>query len=185
MSELSTARRITNALYWSLRGASDLMIPRFTPLNWWECDMWRLTNAGFVDEYEIKLSVQDFAADIRKSRDETWEKQPDGRYGRTPGSGKLKHDLLAQSEEGPNRFWFVMPSELAERVTIPAYAGLIISNGLGASVSISAPKRHGRKWGGNKQHLLKTFYYRYWNHEAGTQSEIEPFKEEFDHSLLA
>lgn len=181
--KLLTSRTITNALFWALRGASDLIIPRFTPRGWWECDVWRLTKAGFVDEYEIKLSVSDWKADTLKYKDEKFELQGDGKWGYTPGSGRNKHTLLATTEEGPNRFWFVTTYEISKQVVIPSWAGLMVTGGTSAYVETAAPKRHGNKWNGNRARLMDTFYHRYWTHEAGKQSEIEPFGEELDATL--
>lgn len=172
MTEPLTAKRIQTILHRHFYAASEIIIPRFTPKGWWECDLWRLTKAGIVDEYEIKLSVADFRADATKEmrsrmkfNHETlkWDEWP----------SKNKHAILAGSDEGPNRFWFVMPEEVADKVAIPAFAGLISLRGWGGvDVRARAPKRHGRKWDGDKLKLLMTFYHRYWHHEGAKKDDI-------------
>lgn len=170
-----TAKDITISLYWSLRGASQILIPRYTPRKWWECDLWRLTKADFVDEYEIKLSVADFRADLLKCQ-EGYEIDPITRqYQKRPPI--TKHSLLATEERGPNRFWFVVPEEIRDKVEVPAYAGLLVFGSCSPCVVKQAPKRHDRKWDGNKLAVFSTFYHRYWNHEAGSKDEITPSTE--------
>lgn len=170
-----TAKDITISLYWSLRGASQILIPRYTPNKWWECDLWRLTKADFVDEYEIKLSVADFRADLLKCQ-EGYEIDPITRqYQKRPPI--TKHSLLATEERGPNRFWFVVPEEIRDKVEVPDYAGLLVFSSCSPVIVKQAPKRHGRKWDGNKLSVFSTFYHRYWNHEAGSKDEITPSTE--------
>lgn len=170
----TTAKDVTINLYWSLRGASQLLIPRYTPAKWWECDMWRLTNADFVDEYEIKMSVADFRADVKKEKTGRYEIDPTTRrYAQLPNISK--HDLLATDERGPNRFWFVIPAEMESAVEIPPYAGLLVFSPHSHPVlRKQAPKRHARKWDGNKARLFETFYHRFWTHETKTKEDVAP-----------
>jgi len=169
-----TAKEITNSLYWSLRSSSDLIIPRYTPRDWFECDVWRLTKSGYVDEFEIKTSLSDFKADADKSKRGRiiWNKETRG-WDETPGSNK--HALLCDGDKGPNRFWFVVPEKM-ESVDVPPWAGLMIAcSKYHTYVAKPAPKRHAKKWAGNRAKLLEAYYYRYWNHEAKrTDGEIVP-----------
>lgn len=169
-----TAKEITVRLYHTLYGASQLLIPRYTPSKWWECDLWRLTKADFVDEYEIKLSVSDFRADLLKKQ-QGWEIGENGRYQQKPPV--TKHELLAGSERGPNRFWFVVPEEIEEKISVPEYAGLLVFGRYNPVVRKKAPRRHSRKWDGNKLAVFSTFYHRYWHHEAASKAEIPPSAE--------
>lgn len=162
-----TARGITIMLYWKLRSSSDLLLPRYTPKDWWECDLWRLTRAGFVDEYEIKLSVSDFNADAAKVQESRYQYNAE-EHRMLPTVRRVKHDILKGSDDGPNRFWYVLPVELVERVTIPDYAGLITVREHGALEEKQAPKRHSVKWSGDRARILETFYHRYWTHETRT-----------------
>lgn len=162
-----TAREITIALYWKLHASSDVMLPRYTPFNWWECDMWRLTKNGYVDEYEIKTSVSDFKADAKKTADRRERFDRETKQWITV-SARNKHNLLATTIEGPNRFWFVIDERIHNLVEIPDYAGLIVARKHGHYLHVekAAPVRHRIKWSGDRMDVLKTFYYRFWTHEC-------------------
>ena len=87
-------------------------MPRYTPRQWWECDVAELTGAGYLREYEIKLSRQDFRADAHKEAYFLHNR-------------KNKHELLAQrSPVGPCQFWFVAPANVLPLSIIPEWAGL-------------------------------------------------------------
>lgn len=87
-------------------------MPRYTPGQWWECDVAELTKAGYLREYEIKLSRQDFRADAHKEAYFNHDR-------------KNKHELLAQrSPVGPCQFWFVAPANVLPLSIIPEWAGL-------------------------------------------------------------
>lgn len=172
---MKTAKEITVSLYWHFRSSSDLLLPRYTPPKWWECDMWRLTKNGYVDEFEIKLSVSDFKADFAKVNN--WSGHLNLVSGKWEYDKLSKHDLLKSSADGPNRFWFVLPDEIAEKVEIPPYAGLIIATRSGVHVRLQAPKRHRAKWTGNRSRILETFYHRFWFHEAASKAPIQPMVE--------
>lgn len=115
----------------------SFVIPNYTPKGWWECDLFELTEAGYFNEYEVKLTVADFYADRKKC-----QSVPDG-------PATLKWDRLREGK-GPSRFWFVLPSTLINAVAIPPFAGLIAvkSNGgarLFAHELKQAPRLHRNK----------------------------------------
>lgn len=175
MKEKLTAKEITVALWWHFSPSSDILIPRYTPRDWWECDMWRLTKNGFVDEFEVKTNIADFKADSAKvkrghmlfdSENKTWIESKEER----------KHELLQGESKGPNRFWFVLPRELIGQVEIPEYAGLV-SVGGSTHIEKPAPKRHFRKWDGNREKVFQTFYFRFWTHETKTKIQTEASRE--------
>ena len=91
-----------------------LTLPNYTPPNWFECDVFELTDAGFFREYEIKLTVSDFKADARKSQ-------------RRKGVDVFKRDLLGEpiQTKGPVQFWYVTPVGLLTPQMLPPWAGLI------------------------------------------------------------
>jgi hypothetical protein len=176
MKKPLTEQKAIMRLFSMLRSSSDLIIPRFTPRNWWECDVWRLTKSGYIDEFEIKLSLSDFKADSLKAQTGRYHYDPEARK-LVEKAARNKHDLLANSLEGPNRFWFVLPSDLADKVTVPEWAGLMaLSSWGGVNTVKQAPKRHRKKWDGDRAAILQTFYYRYWN-IAWTTKEIEHSEE--------
>lgn len=105
-------------LHWPV----SLVIPNYTPHNWWECDVYELTKNGFMREYEIKLSRSDYQADCSKVR-EKWEIM-EGCWQRKPTD--TKHNLIARGcPAGPSRFHFVTPAGLLKLEEIPDWAGLI------------------------------------------------------------
>jgi hypothetical protein len=86
-------------------------MPRYTPSNWWECDVYEITDSGYAREYEIKLSVSDFKADADK-----WDRK----------HTRNKHCLLESADEQcPKHFYFVVPESLISVAEVPVWAGLI------------------------------------------------------------
>lgn len=94
------------------------VLPNYTPAKWWECDVFEVTSAGFMREYEIKLTRADFKADASKTRD-LWNPRTYRRD--TPVN---KHQSMGQPH-GPRQFWYVVPEGLIEATEIPSWAGLI------------------------------------------------------------
>lgn len=108
----------------------NFCLPRYTPRDWWECDVFELTKSGYFREFEVKLTLADFKNDAQKSRDirgtdRRVEVEP-GRSWRWVCDQERKHDLLAKGDpRGPAEFWFVTPEGLIPRELLPAWAGLI------------------------------------------------------------
>lgn len=173
-----TEKSIQDALWWHLHQKGHRwMAPCFTPAKWWEMDMMSVTKAGFVHEYEIKLSLQDFKADAKKTRGEfttfnhetkVWDKKP----------GVSKHQQLALADpNGPARFFFVTPEDMVIGADVPEWAGLIhvyqsehrysdkLSKwSMGFKIIKEAPKLHGQKFGdADRMRLGEMFYWRFWD----------------------
>jgi hypothetical protein len=149
-------REIQLFLFWRFGPASAVVIPNYRPWGWYECDFYQVTKAGFWVEYEVKVSVADFRADFKKAE---------------------KHEALAAGEaRGPRRFWYVMPWELAEKLSgeIPQYAGLM---GVREDGSIGrfrvAPNLESRKVKVNKELLFELFYWRFWRGREGERRIIK------------
>lgn len=141
-------RTIEKCIHRHLRGKShEWILPTITPVKWWECDIFSLTRAMYMIEFEIKVSVADFKADFKKSLT-GWDAEKFRGYPPLPyvNSRKMtdeqieerkaeikrrqepvyKHDLLHQGyEQGPAYFWFATPKGLLTPDMIPEYAGLI------------------------------------------------------------
>lgn len=124
------------SLLWRLRhGGSRCAAPNYTPKGWWECDLWTVTRAGYAEEFEIKRTVQDFKADLGKTRREF-------RFALRKSEDLNKHgQLFAADPAGPSRFWYVVPDTILEevRALLPAYAGLW-------KVSVSIDESGGKRW---------------------------------------
>lgn len=142
-----TARDIQRRLI-ADRYQRNFVMPNYTPLNWFECDVFELTQAGFFREYEIKLTRSDFKADAEKVKYK-WEITA-GRFDRS--IGVKKHDRLHNADpHGPSRFYFVVPRGLITEKEIPIWAGLIICwraeghSRLGCFILKEAPVIHRHK----------------------------------------
>lgn len=103
----------------AVRYRRSFVLPNYTPLNWFECDVFELTEAGYFREYEIKLTLSDFKVDAEKYRrtyDRATQTQTDHK----------KHDLLKSGDSrGPCQFWYVAPVGLLSPETVPQWCGLI------------------------------------------------------------
>ena len=95
--------------------------PNYTPIGWWECDLWSVTRSGYAVEYEIKMSVGDFRVDAAKARNK-WRGMDAGVV------RESKHEKLRESSEaGPSRFYFVVHRSMADHAAsnLPEWAGLM------------------------------------------------------------
>lgn len=136
-----TAGEITTALLRD-RWKRNFTLPRFTPVGWWECDVFELTEAGYWREYEIKTTRADFRQDARKERVRK-------------GGVRNKHDILAAHDvAGPCQFWFVCPAGVIPVAEVPEWAGLIEMSDIGRghkkyrvrdTVVKAAPRLHQEK----------------------------------------
>ena len=166
--------RIEQWFYTWNRSSFDILVPNFTPLKWFECDILGITKSGYSVEYEIKRSRSDFFADFKKEKRIIDTNAPDDGIKRPfPGMFPkmktiLKHDLLEQkSDRGPNRFFYVVPRDLIKPEEIPEYAGLFFFSEKEKQIRIElikeAPKLHRSKFPEKDMNrILKNVYFRYW-----------------------
>lgn len=163
-------RSIQNKLWVRLRTMGhSLIVPNYTPLDWYECDVFSITKAGFMVEHEIKLSASDFRADAAKAR-ERFERKPGGQWFDRTTIVEKKHDLLAaKSPNGPSRFWYVMREGLVSITEVPDWAGVIYLEAKRGYmrtfwVERDAPKLHSVKVRESvSKHALGVMYWRYWH----------------------
>ncbi len=138
-----------------LQSSCVVIAPNYTPMDWWECDLWAVTRNGYAAEYEIKLSVADFRADAKKSalRSKSgigWVEQN-------------KHEQIRTSEHAPSRFYYVVPKDMQSLLPeIPEWAGFIVVDGWPKIVK-AAPRLHNRKARKREIRLAQTrMWHRYW-----------------------
>jgi len=176
------ANWIERVIYAKYTGNHEYIMPTATPPGWWECDIFSLTKAGYMNEFEIKVSRSDFKADwkkglgpytsakhrgfdMRKCRGRTGEFKKEWEEASRP---VLKHDLLAEKcTKGPTYFWFCTPDGLLKTEDIPEYAGHIVfpdvADGVSPwthacmNVAKKAPALHRDKF---SEKRLKTLTYR-------------------------
>jgi hypothetical protein len=96
----------------------------------WEADVFTINKNRFVYEFEIKRSIPDMRADFRKKKVKHQlysSNMIDGYH----SPYQLSH-LEKLKESKPNRFYYVLPPELAEakliQELVPDYAGLLTFN---------------------------------------------------------
>lgn len=111
-----------------------------------EADLFSLTQSGYLNEYEIKISTSDYIADFKK---------------------KTKHKRLSSGFSSwnilPNYFWYVVPDDLLDEAFIPSYAGYITVAHNYATIVKRAPLIHkGKITADDKIKILNNFNNRNW-----------------------
>lgn len=151
-------RQLQRKLYVDYYGGSDVLVPNYTPAGWWECDLFRVTRAGYFYEYEIKLNQIDFNKDKNKNK-HIWNKQL------RMLENFNKYELLENTDNGPSRFYYVVTEDIVEYVEkkLPAWAGLIVFNRHLKQV-VPAPRRHKLKIAPTIiDHSKEVCVHRFWN----------------------
>jgi len=113
----------------------------------WESDKLIWTKAGYIYEFEIKISRADFKNDFKHKAD--------------------KHVILQGSDghRRPNYFYYAVPTGLIEPDEVPDYAGLIYIDAEYRYVAQSfrivreAPRLHREKYTDAQLNLGEKFYY--------------------------
>ena len=166
-----TERNIQLMLMRHYRSSWVCACPNYTPIGWWECDLWAVTKAGYAVEYEIKLTVSDFRADQKKGRNR-WLHEGRRYTGKTR---EVKHEMIGDTN-GPTRFFYVVSSniEAAVKDELPEWAGLIVADEdhwLICEV-VRAPRLHRTKINKREIRLAMTrMWYRYWQTLETRQDE--------------
>ena len=116
-----TAEQLQRAFYRANVDRYEIITPN-TYLTWEssEMDLLCVRKSGYIDEVEIKISKADFAADFRKrvqlkTKDYTW-----------PRIYRLKHEAMQEGLLKCNRFSFLVPESLVDKIEVPEYAGLYV-----------------------------------------------------------
>ncbi len=160
-----TERNIQGRLFME-RYRRGMILPNFTPPQWFECDVFELTDAGYFREYEVKITRSDFKADAKKTHGLSWR---DAQAGKT---ALTKHHRLAMADvRGPAQFWYVTPVGLLTPEELPPWAGLIEISAaitefsrfiqMGEHEMKKAPRLHGEKASDKiRAQLLTSCYYR-------------------------
>lgn len=99
-----------------------------------EADLLSVTGAGFLHEYEIKISRSDFKADKKKIRKH--KQYQNASHGNTT--------KRTRQQQIPSVFYYVVPAGLVDVSEVPPYAGFI---------EICTREHQGRKC---QEHYLKT-----------------------------
>lgn len=170
------AKQITEALVRHLNRTSsaEFILPNFCYGNN-ELDVFSLSKAGLVAEYEVKVSRSDYQADFKK---EAWDLAPVAGTRRYAMGNK--HALLAAGRLLPNKFWFCVPEGLVTGLEVPAYAGLIYVSeprpGLYSFQVVREPKILHRNKPPEKiyRQIATKCYYRYYDLYSRQQIAAKP-----------
>jgi hypothetical protein len=153
-----------------------MILPNYQPAKWWECDLFYVSRAGYLTEYEIKLSRADFKKDGQKSKRHFKSNYTDsGNYDGYEEWTTTKYGRLAASDtDGPSRFYYVTPIGLLTADEIPEWAGWIEVENRSKSGMLwthrrkEAPQLHKTKVSQDiMAHARSVCYYRYWNLRNG------------------
>ena len=107
------------ALYVARRKRGGRMLLHNANICKWQQDFIEITRAGYLFEFEIKLSLADYHADMRKMIDLFLPRRRVAKHDLLSGKASIPELLL------PRRFWYVLPTALAVRIDPPEYAGLL------------------------------------------------------------
>lgn len=168
-----SAKEMQAAFYRHTFQRYELLVPNAFMHYTSEMDLVGLRKSGFIDEVEIKVSVQDFKADFRKTagvegKASYWPCFLSGGRSSYPLTVHWpKHEAI-QEGELTNYFSFLLTDEIADKCVIPEHAGLYIARRDRDSVVRvrevkSAPRLHRRKiTDRQKYELARKMAYRYW-----------------------
>jgi len=148
-----THKQVQNIFF--RRVAHNWIFPNFSPVGWFECDLFSVSKAGYFYEHEIKTSRSDFLNDQHKCRV-------------VDGKERTKYDLLLNGHtKGPSQFYYLVPQDLLQPEDIPIFAGLkyilTARNNRLATIK-QAPTLHRVKV---QEEIVRQIqvasYYRFWN----------------------
>lgn len=94
--------------------------------NYFESGFFRITNAGYMTEYEVKVSRSDFKADFQKYSGTKVIRDENGEV--TDIEKQFKHDTIKNGGSGLKNFYFCTPKGLLDLEEIPEHCGLIEFN---------------------------------------------------------
>lgn len=97
-------------LKWAQSSTTEIVVPNFY-IGRFECDVLKISKAGHIYEYEIKISKADFKKDFDKAAYYL-------------GGNKTKHEIIKDGKR-VNRFYYVVPEGLIKPDDVPAGFGLI------------------------------------------------------------
>lgn len=144
-----------------------------------ESDLLILRTSGTVIEYEIKLSVSDFKAGLKK-------KQVINPNNKNRRQNKIhpeqtytyRHDYLI-SGLGANMFYYVAPDYVINAVDIPEWAGIIkatpnnTANHCSILIQRKAKSLHRDKaLDSMREKIMTSCYYKYWRNFSGKQQAV-------------
>jgi hypothetical protein len=173
-----TERDIQNAIFRDHNTSHVLICPNYTPAGWHECDVFAVTKAGYMTEWEIKLTKADFKKDSKKTETETYLTRLNESRGI---QRKTKHDRLAAADiMGPSRFFYVLPEGVIDDQDVPMWAGIIraSSNPKSGRVHLNktreAPRLHKQTISQLVSDKVRgVFYWRLWSERTRNKTHTD------------
>lgn len=144
----------------------------------WESDIVSVTKAGYVYEYEIKLSMADFKKDFdKKEKHQTlkngWRDLKEFELGWLNNQYFNNNEMFRQRLTSdkklicsrPNYFFYACPDGLIKESETPNYAGLLYLNDrYYDNIIKKMPLLHRDKiTEKQKEHIINSFQFKYWN----------------------
>ena len=170
-----TAREVTNALARHLDYRKNVIVPRCYFAGS-EADLLVLRQSDWLEEYEVKISLQDFKREFTEKTLKHEFLVEGSRRNTFPGDGQC---VVVASEHKIRKFWFAVPHELLEKVKtlIPAHAGLVTVQRTSSGwrndydvVAVAKPapalKMSRKLTLSERCELCRLAYLRYWDIEA-------------------
>ena len=157
----ATEGRIQEVLYRELsKRGHEPIIPNIEMLSG-EADLVSITKAGFVNEFEIKISRSDFKADRKKQAKHM--RYADVLTGDSTGVFQHAHRLSA-----PTQFWYAVPAGLVNEGEVPPHAGLMyvgMNDGFWRLRTVRrAPRLHSERVPEHDMRAIaRSFMFRYWS----------------------
>jgi len=126
-------------------GGLKIIVPNAV-MSWGECDLLTMTKAGYLREYEIKLSKADFLADRKKRHDVRIEGARFSDWKKNYKEMSKLEWLASEYNKSVKEFTYVISGFEIEEYELPDYAGLMVFNPDSWQISeIRAPKKLGGK----------------------------------------
>lgn len=147
----------------------------------WESDKLIWTKAGYIYEFEVKISRADYMNDFKHKvekhlllnsalPDEKTEARQADLFGNLFTQKRKRYPQITMEqakqfmkpvgERMPNYFYYAVPDGMLEPDEVPPYAGLIyIHEDSGFSIIREAPRLHATKYTDGELNLGEKFYY--------------------------
>lgn len=168
-----TEQQLQHIIWEKLCKSLRLVVPNWSPEDWFECDVWGVTNAGMAWEFEIKVTRSDFRKDASKAPGSLFT----GGHRVLRTTQDCKYSRLASGDyRGPNNFVYVAPRGIIPREEVPVWAGLWeFVPGEGLEKVLKAQRLHKSPVSEREVERARTaIYYRYWNaKQYGQRSQIQ------------
>jgi hypothetical protein len=174
----------------------------------WESDKLIWTKAGYIYEFEVKISRADYMNDFKHKvekhlllnsalPDEKTEARQADLFGNLFTQKRKRYPQITMEqakqfmkpvgERMPNYFYYAVPDGMLEADEVPPYAGLIyIHEDKGFSIIREAPRLHTTKYTDGELNLGEKFYYNMKTWQKNYREQVEyslMYRERLQHEL--